>query len=248
LTSLASDGDRWYDPPTMAEESLLSPQDRDILAQTFTQLTDDVNLRLERKAVSRLYIPGAAAPEPDAGAELSLLLNELVALSPRLKLTTEEVPGGNLPSLTISSVKTRGKMRYIGLPAGHEMATLVAAIMDVGVAGELIPAEIVARIDAIEHPVHIQVFVTPSCQYCPQQARVALQLAMVSSKVSADIIEIEEFPDLMDKYQVRGVPHTVLNETETLLGAAPPMQLVLLVEKVGGSPAPASGGSSLLIS
>ncbi len=231
----------------MAEETLLAPQDREVLSQTFAQLTDDVSLRLERRAVSRLYIPGQEEPQADAGAELALLLGELAALSPRLKLTSEEVANGNLPSLTISSPKTRGKLRYVGLPAGHEMATLIAAIMDAGVAGDLMPPEVAARIEGIEHPVHIQVFVTPSCQYCPQQARVAYQLAIVSAKVSTDVVEIEEFPELMNKYQVRGVPHTVVNETESLLGASPPMQLVALVEKAGQTPGP-SGGSSLLIS
>jgi predicted DsbA family dithiol-disulfide isomerase len=62
-------------------------------------------------------------------------------------------------------------------------------------------------------------------------ARVAYQLAMHSERITADVIEAQEFPDLARRYQVRGVPMTVVNETESLLGAVPPNQLLAAVEK-----------------
>jgi len=66
-------------------------------------------------------------------------------------------------------------------------------------------------------------------------ARAAFQLAMASDKIVADVVEVQEFPDLARQYQVRGVPMTVVNETETLMGAVPPMLLVDAVEKVGNA-------------
>jgi len=60
---------------------------------------------------------------------------------------------------------------------------------------------------------------------------VALQLAIASDKVRADVIEIQEFPDLARKYQVRAVPMTVLNDEEVLMGAVPPLHLIDAVER-----------------
>jgi hypothetical protein len=60
---------------------------------------------------------------------------------------------------------------------------------------------------------------------------VALQLAIGSDKISADVVEIQEFPDLARKFQVRGVPMTILNDAEALVGTVPPMQIIDAVER-----------------
>ena len=62
-------------------------------------------------------------------------------------------------------------------------------------------------------------------------ARAAFQLATGSNKITADVIEVQEFPELAQKYKVRGVPMTVVNETETLMGNVGPLQLVEAVER-----------------
>jgi predicted DsbA family dithiol-disulfide isomerase len=49
--------------------------------------------------------------------------------------------------------------------------------------------------------------------------------------VRADMVEAQEFPDLAIRYQVMGVPRTVINETAHIEGAAPePMVLEKLQE------------------
>ena len=49
----------------------------------------------------------------------------------------------------------------------------------------------------------------------------------------ADVIEIQEFPALARKYQVRGVPMIILNDEEQLVGSVPPMQIIDAVERAG---------------
>ena len=46
-------------------------------------------------------------------------------------------------------------------------------------------------------------------------------MAMASPKVTADIVEATEFPDLADQYQVRGVPKIVVNDRVEFVGAQP---------------------------
>ena len=48
---------------------------------------------------------------------------------------------------------------------------------------------------------------------------------------------MQEFPDLARKYQIRGVPMTVVNETETLMGAVPALQLVDAIERAASQDA-----------
>jgi predicted DsbA family dithiol-disulfide isomerase len=54
----------------------------------------------------------------------------------------------------------------------------------------------------------------------------AHKLAMASDLVTADMVEATEFPHLAVKYQVQGVPRTVINETIHIEGAVPEKALV----------------------
>ena len=45
-------------------------------------------------------------------------------------------------------------------------------------------------------------------------------MAVVSDLVTAEVIEVQEFPDLGTSYNVRGVPLTVINEKVSFTGAA----------------------------
>ena len=77
-------------------------------------------------------------------------------------------------------------------------------------------------------------------------ARAAYQLAMSSDKITADVVEVQEFPDLARRYQIRGVPMTVVNDVQTLMGNVGGGQLLAAVLKSGGHPgvpAPDSSGA-----
>jgi predicted DsbA family dithiol-disulfide isomerase len=66
----------------------------------------------------------------------------------------------------------------------------------------------------------------------------AHQMAVASPMVKADMVEAQEFPQLSIKYQVMGVPRTVINETTHIEGAAPePMVLEKLQEAMSGAAA-----------
>jgi predicted DsbA family dithiol-disulfide isomerase len=54
----------------------------------------------------------------------------------------------------------------------------------------------------------------------------AHQLAIESDLISADMVEVTEFPYLAQKYQVMGVPRTVIDETIHIEGAVPEPMLM----------------------
>ena len=60
----------------------------------------------------------------------------------------------------------------------------------------------------------------------------AHRLAMESDWIRADMIEATEFPHLANKYEVFGVPRTVINETIHVEGAVPEPMLVNELLKV----------------
>ncbi len=60
----------------------------------------------------------------------------------------------------------------------------------------------------------------------------AHRLAMESDWIRADMVEATEFPHLANKYQVYGVPRTVINETIHVEGAVPEPMFVKELMKV----------------
>jgi alkyl hydroperoxide reductase subunit F len=63
--------------------------------------------------------------------------------------------------------------------------------------------------------------VTLTCPYCPKMVHVANQFALVNDNIRADMIEGSEFPQLVQKYDVTGVPKTIINELYSFEGALP---------------------------
>lgn len=59
-------------------------------------------------------------------------------------------------------------------------------------------------------------------------------MAIQNPNIRADMIEVTEFPELSDRYQVYGVPLTVANETIRFEGGAPePYFIPALLEQLG---------------
>lgn len=118
------------------------------------------------------------------------------------------------------------RIRFFGIPSGYEFTSLIEAILLVGTGAVELNANTLAFLNSLETPLHLQVFVTPTCPYCPGAVMLAHQMAFVSDKVTADMIEVTEFPQLGQRYQVMGVPRTVINDGPYIEGAAPEPMLV----------------------
>jgi glutaredoxin-like protein len=122
-------------------------------------------------------------------------------------------------------------IRYFGIPSGYEFSSLITDIIMVSSGDSGLSAETKEWVANLDNPIHLQVFVTPTCPYCPPAVILAHRLAMESDMIKADMVEAIEFPGLSNKYQVQGVPRTIINETVHMEGAAPePMLLAKLQE------------------
>ena len=125
-----------------------------------------------------------------------------------------------VPAIIISA-PGRDRIRYYGAPLGNELPTLLQAINMTATGETPLSEQSRAQLKALSTPVTLQVFFTPTCVYCPQMISLANQAAIESPFVTAAAIDATEFPDLVRRYKVNGVPKTVINDTRELLGAAP---------------------------
>ena len=57
---------------------------------------------------------------------------------------------------------------------------------------------------------------------------------MVNDNITADMIDGGEFSFLVNKYNVHGVPHTVINEKDSIVGAQSEMEFARAILKAIG--------------
>lgn len=169
------------------------------------------------------------------------LLKEVTALSDKLILKTYEFKDeqeiakrfgvDKIPAIVLEGQKVYG-IRFFGVPAGYEFGAFLEDLVDVSRGTTQLSLESQSLLNTLLKPIHIQVFVTPTCPYCPSAVRMAHKMALYSDKIRADMVSALEFPYLADKYNVYGVPKTVVNDGEVMFeGALPEREFVAHVMK-----------------
>jgi len=113
------------------------------------------------------------------------------------------------------------KIRFFGIPSGYEFSTLLEDIVDVSRGKTRLKESVRQEVRKLEGDAHIQVFVTPTCPYCPIAVHIAHQMAIENENIMADMVEAIEFPHLAQKYNVMGVPKIVINDSREVVGAVP---------------------------
>lgn len=189
-------------------------------------LEGPVTLDLFIEPKSSIVVPGR--PECELCEETRALLEDVASLSTQITLTVHdarvetdvarEMGVSRVPTLVLRGA-AHGIVRYLGIPAGLEFGTLLEDLAAVSRGTTTLTTESRTKLATLTKPVHIQVFVTPTCPYCPKVASLAHQAAVENANIMADVIEISEFPDLATQYRVRGVPKIVINEVVELVGA-----------------------------
>jgi len=138
-----------------------------------------------------------------------------------------------VPAIAILGKKNYG-IRFYGLPYGYEFRAFTESIINVSKGVTDLSEETKKKLKSIKNPVHIQVFVTLTCPYCPVVTELAHKFAIESDLIRADMIEVSEFPHLGHKYSVMGIPKTVINEKTEVVGAVPEelfVQQVMLAQR-----------------
>jgi glutaredoxin-like protein len=139
------------------------------------------------------------------------------------KAKADEMGIDKIPALAVLGAggKDYG-IRFFGIPAGYEFASLLESLEMVAKGDSGLAPAIRQKIKELQAPVNLQVFVTPTCPYCPRAVLTAFRFAMESGNVRASMVEASEFPHLANKYQVSGVPHTVIGDSpQAMIGAYP---------------------------
>lgn len=172
--------------------------------------------------------------------EMKTLAQEIAQISSKIKVEIHDFAKDNqkardysidkVPAIAVIGRKDFG-IRYYGVPLGYEFTSLVNSMINVSKGTTNLAEETKGKLKSISKPVRIQVFVTLTCPYCSTAAGLAYKFALENDLLQADVVDVDEFPHLGQKYGIMGVPKTVINEKIEIVGAVPEAQLLAHVLK-----------------
>ena len=181
----------------------------------------------------------------DACTPTRQLLEQLAELSPYVtveafnlvleKDRAAQYAIDRVPAIVVCS-PGRDRIRFYGAPFGHELMSLLEAIRLTASGESGLSEDSRARMAALKKPVHLQVFFTPSCSFCPQMVNLANRLAIERSQITATAIDATQYPDLVRRYSVNGVPKTIINDALEIVGAASEKEVVEAVVQLVAEP------------
>jgi hypothetical protein len=77
--------------------------------------------------------------------------------------------------------------------------------------------------------VHLQIAVSTACQFSPQLVRLATKLALQSNRVKVDVVEALEYPQLIQRANLRVTPTTIFGDKLAVPGAMDEATLLGLI-------------------
>ncbi len=166
------------------------------------------------------------------------LLREVAALSDRVVLTVHDIANerdaasrlgvDRIPGIVLRGVLNR-PVRFFGIPAVRLFPVLIETLIAASTREPVVLPRAARTLKKVRRDVSVTVLAAPPCPHSAPVAFSAVRLALASPRVQAAVVELTEFPELIERHQVHAVPTTIVDERIVIVGA---MDEVALAEAV----------------
>ncbi len=104
-----------------------------------------------------------------------------------------------------------GRVRFAGLPLGHEFTSLVLALLWSGGHPPKVSAETIEHIKTLEGDFHFEVYMSLTCHNCPDVVQALALMAVLNPHITTTVIEGGAFQDEVTQREIMAVPTVFLN-------------------------------------
>ena len=183
--------------------------------------------RMEHPLLLKMYLD-----ESHTSEELDEYIEKLAALTDKLSFEIVSSDTKDVARPCVKICKEDGSetgLAFHGVPGGHEFNSFVLGIYNASGAGQQLPDETKEKIAAIDKPVDMRIMVSLSCTMCPDLVVAAQKIASMNENVTAEVYDLQHFPDMKDKYNVMSVPCYIINDGAPQFGKKNVEQLLELI-------------------
>ncbi|EHN58698.1 MULTISPECIES: FAD-dependent oxidoreductase [Oenococcus] len=167
--------------------------------------------------------------------QLLSFTKELSALDPAHLSVQQETSTATadkrLPALILLDNKKQDSgIRFSGIPTGHELNSIVLAIYNLAGPGQSIDTKLVDQIKALP-AMHLQIGVSLTCHFCPDVVAASQRIAALNPKITAEMIDLQLFPDFRKSKKIMSVPAFMINEGDVTFGSQTLNQIIDLCQQ-----------------
>lgn len=197
---------------TIQEQPSVQPKNSSLFDEGMLAQLNTVFSRMTGNLILKLYLD-----ERPVSAELRGYMDELAGLTERLKVEISKEVIDDMPCVRICRADgSYSGLAFHGVPGGHEFTSFVLGLYNAAGPGQALDDDVRNRINAIQEYKDIKVLISLSCTMCPELVTAAQRIAAQSDKVTAEVYDLNHFPDLKDRYKVMSVPCLVINNGEKI--------------------------------
>ena len=177
--------------------------------QMLSQL-NTVFSRMENSLILRLELD-----DRPVSTELKGYMEALTKLTDKLTLETTS-GGSDAPCVRILRADGSSTgLAFHGVPGGHEFTSFVLGLYNAAGPGQALDSDVRSAIAALPHR-NMKVLVSLSCTMCPELVTAAQRIAAEHPAVTAEVFDLNHFPDLRQRYNVMSVPCLVVDAGSTV--------------------------------
>jgi alkyl hydroperoxide reductase subunit AhpF len=153
--------------------------------------------------------------------DIQAMLEDLAAVSPRISLTVHDIEADvetakrlgvdKIPAIVIRDKNNR-VLRFFGSPGDKQFAVFIETLVIASSGGVELQTETVRSLRKLRSDVSVQVLIAPFCNNSPVMSFNAFRFGLQSARVKAEVIDVTQFPGLLQRVGVPAVPLTIVNE------------------------------------
>lgn len=159
----------------------------------------DESLKTQLKAyLDRVIRPihiHASVDESQKSREMLELLENIVLLSDKVVLEVQRDDDQRKPSFALGTPGEDISMRFAGLPMGHEFASLVLGLLQVGGHPPKVTDDLIERVRSLDGHYCFETYFSVSCQSCPDVVQALNMAAVLNPRIEHVAIDGALFQD-----------------------------------------------------
>ena len=152
----------------------------------------------------------ASLDDGEKSQETRALLDDIAALSDKVAVR-HDGKDARRPSFSVARPGETPRIRFAGIPMGHEFTSLVLALLQTGGHPPKVEAELIDQIRAIPGQYHFETFISLSCHNCPDVVQALNLMSVLNPNISHTMIDGALFQKEVDERKIMAVPTAFLN-------------------------------------
>ncbi|USD67745.1 alkyl hydroperoxide reductase subunit F [Vibrio sp. SCSIO 43136] len=147
----------------------------------------------------------------DTATKLQALADDIASLSSKIIVERDDNASARRPIMQVVNAEKGSAIGFAGLPMGHEFTSLVLALLHSGGHPIKLEQEVIEQIAELDSDLNVEIFISLSCQNCPEVVQAFNMMSAINPKVKTTMIDGAAFQDEVKQRDIMAVPSVFIN-------------------------------------